>query len=50
MGDYSFVSSSGSECLLWEIPSEALSANKDNSLTEVVQPAKILDVESSNAI
>lgn len=48
-GSYSFVSCAGSECLLWQTPAEAISSN-GTSLQEILQPAKILDIESSLSI
>jgi hypothetical protein len=43
--DYSFLSCAGNECLLWQIPDLV-----PNKITEVLQPAKILDIESSSTI
>lgn len=45
--DYSFVSCGGSECLLWEVDQSIINAA---NCEEVVQPAKILDIESSTSI
>lgn len=45
---YSFLSSAGSELLLWE-PSQQILQSSDQ-IEEVLQPAKILDIESSNVI
>ena len=44
-----FVTCAGSECLLWAVPEQALQGN-GTTIAEVVQPAKILDLESSNAV
>jgi len=35
--------------LLWDVPEQALSSN-GSQVVEVVQPAKILDLESSNSV
>jgi len=45
----SFVSVAGNECLLWQTPEVAMKSNGTN-FVEVLQPAKILDTESSNAV
>jgi hypothetical protein len=39
------VSAAGNECLLWERPSDL-----QKGMQEVIQPAKILDIESSNHV
>ena len=44
--DYSFVTCAGNECLLWESPAQL----QQNKVQEVLEPAKILDIESSNQI
>jgi hypothetical protein len=43
-GSYDFVSAAGNECLLWERP------DLQKGMQEVMQPAKILDIESSNHV
>ena len=45
--DYSFVSCGGNECLLWEVDSSIINSA---SCEEIVQPAKILDIESQISI
>lgn len=45
---YSFLSSAGSELLLWEPSQQTLQSS--DQIEEVLQPAKILDIESSNVI
>lgn len=43
---YQFVTTAGNECLLWDFP-----INKNKSgIEEVIQPAKILDIENSATI
>lgn len=43
---YQFVTTAGNECLLWDFP-----INKSSkSVEEVIQPAKILDIENSSTI
>lgn len=42
---YQFVTTAGNECLLWDFP-----INKSSSIEEVIQPAKILDIENSSTI
>ena len=42
---YQFVTTAGNECLLWDFP-----INKSKSIEEVIQPAKILDIENSATI
>jgi len=41
-----FVSSAGSEFLLWEVP-ESLMNGKTKEVQEILQPSKIMDIESS---
>jgi hypothetical protein len=43
---YQFVTTAGNECLLWDFPINKSSKNVE----EVVQPAKILDIENSSTI
>jgi len=41
---YQFVTTAGNECLLWDFP---LNKNSSANVEEVIQPAKILDIENS---
>lgn len=43
---YQFVTTAGNECLLWDFSINAKSKN----IEEVIQPAKILDIENSSTI
>ena len=44
---YQFVTTAGNECLLWDFP---INKNNSKSIKEVIQPAKILDIENSATI
>ena len=45
--NYSFVTSAANECLLWDFPASVLNGK---NISEVSQPGKILDIESSDPI
>ena len=45
-----FISCAGNECLFWQTPSEVLGNKNQTSIHEVLQPSKILDIESSAQI
>lgn len=47
---YDFVSSAGSENLYWQTPEAVTSNNNQTQIHEVLQPAKILDCESTQAV
>lgn len=44
---YQFITTAGNECLLWDF---AMNKSKSGNIEEVIQPAKILDIENSNSI
>lgn len=48
--EYAFISSAGTgECLLWETSNSVLNP-QGAKIEEVLQPAKILDIESSENV